>query len=86
MTEKKKAWVVIANLSIAELEDKLNELAADSYQAFRIDLTPENGFVVVAFDPSQIAERQSRALAETVAKLAGLPMMTPPGVAAPSSG
>lgn len=95
----KKPWVVLRDVPADELEDKLIAYANDSYQAFRIDRVehdfsdggPASPFTrtvvtydLIMFDPSQIAERQGRALAETMAKLAGLPAFGPGP--APSSG
>ncbi len=80
--QEKKAWRVCSDMRVGELEDTLNALAAEGYQAFRIEESVERGWVVIVFDPAQIAERQGKAMAETMAKLAGLPSMGPlPGPA-----
>lgn len=72
--ESRKVWRVIRELASRELEDVLNELAADGYQVFKVEqLAVEYAsWTVLAFDPALLGEGMQKRMAETIAKMTGL--------------
>lgn len=82
--EPKKAWRVLKGLQVTNLEDGLNQLAADGYQVFKIEREgspPFNDFMVIAFEPTLVAERASQSMQAMLGTLLGAPApkpITPP--------
>ncbi len=78
--EERKVWRVIRQLSASELEDLLNELAADGYQVFKLEQVPTdyNSWIVFAFDPALLGQGMQQRMVEAISKMTGLPTIPKP--------
>lgn len=73
---KKKTWRFLRDIHANDLEDKINELAADGYSVFRADRHESIGSIVLydvlVFDPVEIGARSAAAMNAAITKAAGL--------------
>lgn len=64
--QPRKIWVVNIVTALGNLEDKLNELAADGRQVYSLGHLGSGDCVVVAFDPVLLASRQGASFAQGI--------------------
>lgn len=80
MSDERKVWVVLQDVTVHDLEAALNELAASGYQvhsvhlACRYDYEPKR-YNVLAFEPTLIMKKQGE---DMMAQMSAL--MAKPGV------
>ncbi len=71
--EKKRVWRVLPHVALFSLEDRLNELADNGYQAFRVDPMGHKEYLIIAFDAIELGARSAASMTATIQQLAGLP-------------
>lgn len=59
--DKKKIWKFVRHVAPDDMEDKLNELAEEGYQMFRMDLG-NLGYDLAAFNPQLLGAKHAQSM------------------------
>jgi hypothetical protein len=51
-----KIWRVVSKIPLYDLEHKLNQVAEEGYQIYKIDKMVGSNYNIIAFDPAQLGK------------------------------